>query len=167
MQYVRYAAALAVVAGALFAPAVYGQGTGNHLTNEFTGTAKCLDIVNDGTNDKIQMADCGNFTGQAWRMVKAGDGAVRLMTEFTGTAKCLDVINDGKNNLLHMDSCGDYSGQLWLVRKTNTPGQVRLKTEFTGENKCLDVVNDGRNNKLQMADCGNFSGQFWRVQAAR
>ena len=37
------------------------------LRTEFTGPGKCLDIINDGQNNKPTMANCGNFTGQMWR----------------------------------------------------------------------------------------------------
>jgi hypothetical protein len=32
----------------------------------FTGADFCLDIINDGENDKPTMAPCGNFFGQLW-----------------------------------------------------------------------------------------------------
>ncbi|MEI6064062.1 MAG: hypothetical protein WCQ26_05690, partial [Pseudanabaena sp. ELA748] len=38
----------------------------NRLRNSFTGSRKCLDIVNDGRNNKLRMADCGNYSGQFW-----------------------------------------------------------------------------------------------------
>lgn len=33
----------------------------------FTEENKCLDIVNDGVNNKLVMADCGNYSGQFWQ----------------------------------------------------------------------------------------------------
>ena len=36
------------------------------LRTMFTGQNKCLDIVNDGKNNRLQMADCGNYSGQFW-----------------------------------------------------------------------------------------------------
>jgi hypothetical protein len=36
------------------------------LRTQFTGQMKCLDIINDGQNNKPTMAACGNFTGQMW-----------------------------------------------------------------------------------------------------
>jgi hypothetical protein len=35
---------------------------------QFTGNNKCLDVINDGTNNRLTMANCGNFTGQLWRI---------------------------------------------------------------------------------------------------
>ena len=40
------------------------------LRTEFTGSGKCLDIVNDGTNNKLTMAPCGNYSGQLWLIAK-------------------------------------------------------------------------------------------------
>jgi len=38
------------------------------LQTQFTGNEKCLDIVNDGDNNKLTMADCGNYSGQLWKI---------------------------------------------------------------------------------------------------
>ncbi len=140
------------------------------LKTMFTGTNKCLDIINDGRNDRVTMADCGNFSGQAWKILATNNnpGYSRLQTMFTGTNKCLDIINDGQNNKLTMADCGDFSGQYWKILPTNNnPGHARLQTMFTGRSKCLDIVNDGRNDRVTMADCGNFSGQYWKVSKDR
>lgn len=131
------------------------------LRNLFTGPASCLDIINDGKNDKLRLAPCGNFTGQHWIVSRRSDGTVQLRTEFTGTGRCLDIINDGRNNQLHMAPCGNFTGQQWMIIAEN--GHSRLKTRFTGPSQCLDVINDGRNDKVQMAPCGNFSGQLWNL----
>jgi hypothetical protein len=129
------------------------------LRNRFTGPASCLDIVNDGQNDKLRLAPCGNFSGQHWIVARRPDGTFQLQTEFTGQGRCLDIINDGQNNRLHMAPCGNFTGQQWII--ISEKGNSRLKTNFTGPSHCLDVVNDGQNDKVQMATCGNFSGQLW------
>jgi hypothetical protein len=131
------------------------------LRNLFTGSANCLDVINDGQNDKLGLAPCGNFTGQHWILAKTPDGTFHLRTEFTGQGQCLDIINDGQNNRLHMAPCGNFTGQEWSIISEN--GNSRLKTNFTGPSRCLDVINDGQNDKVQMASCGNFSGQLWSL----
>jgi hypothetical protein len=84
------------------------------LKTNFTGSGNCLDVVNDGTNNKLQMADCGNFSGQSWSAGASNvKGYVRLRNQFTGSKKCLDVVNDGTNNQLQMADCGNFSGQNW------------------------------------------------------
>ena len=42
------------------------QTSDSQLKTQFTGKNKCLDIINDGENNKPAMADCGNFSGQFW-----------------------------------------------------------------------------------------------------
>jgi allophanate hydrolase subunit 2 len=86
------------------------------LQTQFTGKNKCLDIVNDGNNNQLTMADCGNYSGQFWSIKPTGDrGSYRLQTQFTGKNKCLDIVNDGDNNQLTMADCGNYSGQFWKI----------------------------------------------------
>jgi hypothetical protein len=93
------------------------SGDAYTLRTAFTGGNRCLDIVNDGANDKLTMADCGNFSGQMWRMTRTKHaGHVHLKTVFTGARKCLDIVNDGRNNQLRMADCGDFSGQYWSVQ---------------------------------------------------
>lgn len=87
---------------------------GGHLQTQFTGSNKCLDIVNDGKNNQLTMADCGNFSGQFWS-IAGQPGSYRLQTQFTGKNKCLDIVNDGTNNRLIMADCGNFSGQMWTI----------------------------------------------------
>ncbi len=145
-------------------PGAIAQSSSYRLKTQFTGDNKCLDIINDGENNKPIMADCGNYSGQLWQVERTKQsGYYRLKTQFTGKAKCLDIINDGENNKPTMADCGNYSGQFWKIERTKQSGYSRFKTQFTGENKCLDIINDGKNNKPTMADCGNYSGQFWKT----
>ncbi|MBD2516748.1 RICIN domain-containing protein [Nostoc sp. FACHB-973] len=140
------------------------QSSDSRLRTQFTGSDKCLDIINDGLNNKLTMAACGNFSGQLWSIKPSKyKGYYYLRTQFTGKNKCLDIINDGVNNKTIMATCGNFSGQLWKIEPTQSAGFFRLKTQFTGKNKCLDIINDGVNNKTIMADCGNYSGQFWSL----
>jgi hypothetical protein len=143
---------------------VHAQQAGTYrLTNTFTGPGKCLDIVNDGRNNQLNLAACGNYSGQQWVMTdRDAQGYQAMRTEFTGAGMCLDVVNDGRNDRLNMASCGNFTGQRWHAEPAGN-GYVRLKTQFTGQNRCLDVVNDGPNDKVRMAPCGNFSGQLWKL----
>jgi Ricin-type beta-trefoil lectin domain len=132
------------------------------LKTQFTGDNKCLDIINDGANNRPNMANCGNFSGQLWnvRPTKV-QGFYRLKTLFTGENKCLDVINDGSNRIT-MANCAEFSGQIWSIIPTQNPSFYKLKNEFT-RGKCLDIINDGKNNRPIMAACGDFSGQLWKI----
>jgi hypothetical protein len=135
---------LVILSVALAAPLIAAPPT-YRLRTQFTGGDKCVDIVNDGENNKLIMAPCGNFSGQFWKVEHLrGSGYSRLQTEFTGSGKCLDIINDGKNDKLQMARCGNFTGQHWTIEPSKIPGYSRLRTEFTGQGKCLDIVNDGR-----------------------
>jgi hypothetical protein len=155
---------LPVVLVSLLANEADAQSRRNRLRTMFTGTGKCLDIINDGDNDKLTMANCGNYSGQSWNIEPAQErGYSRLRTTFTGADKCLDIVNDGENNKLTMADCGNYTGQFWKIEPSDERGYSRLRTMFTGADKCLDIINDGKNNKLTMSDCGNYTGQFWSI----
>jgi TIR domain/Ricin-type beta-trefoil lectin domain len=138
------------------------DGAPIRLRTNFTGADKCLDIINDGQNNKPTMATCGNFAGQMWTIAPtAMAGVFKLQTLFTGSGKCLDIKNDGENNKPTMAACGNFTGQMWTIAPAATSGVFKLKAQFTGPGKCLDVINDGENNKPTMAACGNFTGQLW------
>lgn len=52
------------------------------LTTKLQGDDKSLDIVNDGKNDKLQLAKTGNFGGQVWKITPLGDGEYRLTSQW-------------------------------------------------------------------------------------
>jgi hypothetical protein len=82
------------------------------FTNDFSKSSKgdplCLDIINDGKNNKLIMSPCGNYSGQQWTYQNN-----KLQNNFSGQQSCLDIVNDGENNKLIMSPCGNYSGQQW------------------------------------------------------
>jgi hypothetical protein len=69
------------------------------LTTQWQGDQKSLDIINDGTNNKLQLADTGDYSGQFWKFIPVPGypGWYKISTMFTGD-KVLDVINDGAGN---------------------------------------------------------------------
>jgi hypothetical protein len=87
------------------------------LTTQWLGGGKSLDVVNDGTNNKLQMADTGSFSGQFWKITALGGGYYRLTTQWLGDGKSLDVVNDGTNNRLWMADSGNFTGQFWKIAK--------------------------------------------------
>ena len=156
-----------LISSASFAPAVvqaqdFDNGQYYRLTTLWQGEGKSLDVVNDGQNNKLILADSGNYSGQYWKFTRVAGGYYRLTTQWQGEGKSLDVVNDGVNNKLSLAATGNYSGQHWrVVRQSN--GYYRLTTQWRGKGKSLDVVNDGANNKLILADTGDYSGQYWRI----
>lgn len=162
------------IAAAIFTAALAFPVTGAHaqsyhrLSNLFTGTAKCVDIINDGANNKLTVVNCGNYSGQAWytTAVSGHPGYYKIQNAFDGPNKCLDIVNDGIDNKLIMNSCGNYSGQYWAITTLGNNSVVQLnqlRTLFTGPSKCLDIVNNGTDNQVVMNPCGNYWGQEWMV----
>jgi len=72
---------------------VPGASKKYYLRTLYKGDEYSLDIINDGTNDKVHLAKTGNFTGQFWTLTKVNpDGTTfRLSTDFTGPERFLDV----------------------------------------------------------------------------
>jgi len=93
----------------------FDNGIYYRLTTMWQGDGKSLDVVNDGINNKLILADTGNYSGQYWKLTKLDSGYYRLTTQWQGEGKSLDVVNDGVNNKLQLADTGDYSGQNWKI----------------------------------------------------
>ena len=128
------------------------------LTTAWQGEGKSLDVINDGTNNRVQLAKTGGYSGQFWKLTPTGGGYYRLTTMWQGTGKSLDI----KNDQVELAKTGSYTGQFWKITPTGG-GYYRLTTYFKGEGQSLDVINDGTNNRIRLAKTGNYSGQFWKL----
>ncbi len=109
----------------LLANEVSAQVKQNRLRNTLTGADTCLDIIEDGKNNRLTMTKCANVAGQRWSMTASEKNpeSYRLQTPFTGMDKCLNIINDGENNKVTMAKCDSLPGQLWSVTPSKTlPG---------------------------------------------
>lgn len=42
------------------------SGSTTRLSNAAGGPDRCLDVINDGTNNPLQLVACGNYSGQLW-----------------------------------------------------------------------------------------------------
>jgi hypothetical protein len=160
---------LPIILASLLANAVNAQVKQNRFRNTLTGADTCLDIVEDGKNNRLTMTKCANVAGQRWSMTatEKNPQAYQLQTPFTGMDKCLSITNDGANNKVTMAKCSNLPGQLWSVTPSKTipgnSGYYFVTNALTGASNCLNVLNDGRNNRLTMAKCDNISGQSWRI----
>merc|ERR1719499_1129562 len=85
------------------------------LTTKFTGPKKSLDIINDRKDNKLIMANTGNFSGQMWKITKINRNYYRITSKFTGAKKSLDIVNDRNDNKLIMANTGNFSGQMWKI----------------------------------------------------
>ena len=136
------------------------------LRNRLTGAGRCVDIVNDGQNDRVHMAPCGNYSGQQWLVERLKGGAyVKLRTRFTGPDRCLDIVNDGRNDRLRMAPCGNYWGQQWSIEPVPDKGyNTWPTTNFTGPDKCLAVIAGGANDQVRMVQCPESKpGEPWSL----
>jgi hypothetical protein len=173
MQSKNLIIALPIFLVSLLAQEVNAQVKQNRLRNTLTGADTCLDIIEDGKNNRLTMTKCANVAGQRWTMTASEKNpqAYQLKTPFTGIDKCLNIINDGENNKVTMAKCSNLSGQLWIVTPSKTlpgnSGYYFVTNALTGASNCLNVLNDGRNNQLTMAKCDNISGQSWRITSTR
>jgi len=52
------------------APQLWTIEKDKKIKNVAAGPNNCLDIINDGQNNKMQMRPCGNFSGQKWNVGK-------------------------------------------------------------------------------------------------
>jgi Ricin-type beta-trefoil lectin domain len=169
MQSKKFVVILPIILLGLLANEVSAQVKQNRLRNTLTGADSCLDIVEDGKNNRLTMTKCANVAGQRWSMTASEKNpqAYQLQTPFTGVDKCLNIIDDGENNKVTMAKCTSLPGQLWSVVPSKTlpgnSGYYFVTNALTGASNCLSVLNDGRNNKLTMAKCDNISGQIWRI----
>ena len=169
MQPKKITIILPIILLGLLANEVNAQVKQNRLRNTLTGADSCLDILNDGQNNRLIMAKCANVGGQRWSMTASEKNpqAYQLQTPFTGMDKCLNIINDGENNKVTMAKCDSLPGQLWIVTPSKTipgnSGYYFVTNMLTGASNCLNVLNDGRNNRLTMVKCDNISGQSWRI----
>jgi Ricin-type beta-trefoil lectin domain len=160
---------LPIILASLLANDANAQVKQNRLRNTLTGADSCLDIIEDGKNNRLTMTKCANVAGQRWSMTASEKNPqlYQLQTPLTGVDKCLNIINDGENDRVTMAKCDSQPGQLWRVIPSKTlpgnSGYYFVKNVLTGASSCLNVLNDGRNNKLTMAKCDNISGQSWRI----
>lgn len=131
----------------------------SRLWNDGAGSGQCLDIVNDGFNDKLNVTRCADVSGQSWTLVPSGvPDHYRLQAAFTGTGRCLDVINDGVNDRVRMASCANVTGQEWELTRLRGPGRsFQMTNRFTGPSRCLEVTDEG----LRLRSCDRSPGQKW------
>ncbi|KAI5839444.1 carbohydrate-binding module family 13 protein [Morchella snyderi] len=96
---------------------VNGQANKFYLRTLYKGDELSLDIINDGTNDRVHLAKTGNFTGQFWTLTKVSpEGTTfRLSTDFTGPNKFLDVFSDKMKPRM---ATGNATGMNWELTVT-------------------------------------------------
>jgi hypothetical protein len=76
---------------------------------------RCVDL--DPTYFVPRLAECGNYSGQYWKLIATSQEYVfQMKTMFTGEEYCLAVIPGG-NEDLQMEACDNSNEQLWRMIK--------------------------------------------------
>jgi hypothetical protein len=155
---IRFALALALMPG-LPGLAHADTSAPSRLWNDGVGSGQCLDIVNDGANDKLTVTACADVSGQSWTLVPTdAPGYYRLQAGFTGPGHCLDVINDGANDRVRMATCANVTGQYWELTRHRGPGRsFQMTNRFTGPSRCLEATEEG----LRLRSCARSPAQEW------
>jgi len=135
------------------------------LTNRSIGESRSLDVINDGANNKLQLAASGPQTGQFWKITPVGNGYFRLTTKWLGESRSLDIVPDGSNNKLRLADTGDFSGQFWKLTPAGG-GFYRLTTMWQGEGRSLAAVSEGANVNLRLENTTDKAEQLWKVVTA-
>jgi len=132
------------------------------LTSKWQGTGKSLDVINDGENNQLQLAETGAYSGQYWKLQKLSNNYYRLTTQWQGDGKSLDVGVKRTGNNVQLSGTGDLADQYWRIEQLDDV-YYRITSKIEGMSKSLDVINDGNNNALQLSETGDYSGQYWRI----
>lgn len=158
-----FVAALVLLVGSIGSAQDFDPNYYYRITNGWQ-KGKSLDVVNDGDkNNKLQLADTGNFSGQMWKITKLEDGYFRF-TNGWQKDKSLDVLNEGEKDQLQLAKTENVTGQMWKL-KMLADGYFGLSCKFQGEDKSIDVINDGdKNNRIHLIKTGNFTGQMWKFE---
>jgi hypothetical protein len=128
------------------------------------GADQCVDIINDGSNDKLTLDKCGRYSGQHWNLEStAYVGYSVLRTDFTGADRCLGIVTDGKDALPRMTKCANSPDQFWSIEPAIDPRYARLRAMLRGPEKCLAMVDEDGGNRLAMAECSKSTTQLWQM----
>ncbi len=73
----------------------------------------CLDIINDGTNNQLQLAKCSNVSGQSWKATKS-TRSTKLTSLWRGEDQCLAVAD--YKALVAPCSNGNHNWQTYVVQ---------------------------------------------------
>jgi hypothetical protein len=79
------------------------------ICTTITSKSYCLDVWGD-KKTVAHLSEDGNFSGQQWSMINAGDGFSRFSNQYTGSGWYLDVY--AGTNGAYMSE-GNYLGQYW------------------------------------------------------
>lgn len=88
----------------------------------------CLDIVNDGTNETLQMAKCARVSGQGWRVERREHGA-KIKSQWRGDDYCLAV----EQGVARVQACTEGGNSWDLVAIQTTSDGNSADSAYDGE----------------------------------
>lgn len=97
------------------------QGNGAiKLSCKSQGTGKVIDVINDGTNNRMRLTDNATYSGQYWMIVPSGDGLYRFANGWQ-TEKALDGDIDAENPVASLNPVGNIASQFWRITEVDVP----------------------------------------------
>jgi hypothetical protein len=141
----------------------------NPTKTDDKGNPMCLDIINDGQNDKLQLSTCGNYSGQMWSS-RDGQLSNGFSVDSEGNPSCLGItgyFNSGKLDWrVNMEGCTGGSWQNWSINENPYAHMLNNYTKDSdGQPSCLNFENDGGNN-FYMRPCEYYTNQQWFIADA-
>ncbi len=136
------------------------------LTTLWHGKQKALEVINNGYNNRLRLADAANVSNQYWRLKNLGNGHFRIMNLMMGEENSIDLIEEKGNFVPQIAKTGNFSAQNWKITRVEKDGKLyfSLSTMWKGENQVLDLIRkDGQNHLPRLAQNNGSSGQLWSL----
>lgn len=97
------------------------QGNGAiKLSCKSQGAGKVIDVINDGSNNRMRLTDNAGYSGQYWMIVPAGEDLYRFANGWQ-TEKVLDGNIDPENPVASLNPVGNVASQFWRITEVDTP----------------------------------------------
>ena len=137
------------------------------LWNLQSTAARSLDVINDGTNTRLNMQPSASVTGQFWRFTPVAEvpGTYRISCQWRGLNLPIDIVGSGPEiNAAVLAPIGAFAGQYWrLTEIAEAPGSVALSTVYRGRNLALSGPPFSR---AWLETYGPVAQQAWTLEPA-
>jgi hypothetical protein len=135
------------------------------LYNAQAQASRSLDVINDGTNTRLNMQPSGAFTGQYWRFtpVAGVPGTYRISCQWRGPNLPIDVVGSGaETNAVVLSPIGAFSGQYWRITEVaEWPGTVSFSSIYRGRQL---VMSGPATSRAWLEPYGPLPYQAWTMQ---
>jgi hypothetical protein len=127
-------------------------------------TKLCLDIVQDGRNNKLIMNPCdyASTTGQQWIKIPSNnvEGTFNIKNYYSGLDKCLDSDTSTTNGLIMKDCDNTSTTQSWTLSKYQDSAFKKINNS---SGKSIDILNDDENTLVLNDTTDSREGQIWMI----